>query len=181
MARCSGCRCTGAASGPRVATTNATRSKPPATGRPRPPVIVYGRTTGPASSSSQEYSCSDRRCGTSWSWSRSCAWPSGGCAVPTGSAYGGSGRSGSGSARIGRGRGRPRRRRQVLPHPDDQHGHLVRDVSDVGLRVAEDGQAGTLPGGGDEEERLVHLDDGLAYLPAAEVSSRTPGEALETG
>ena len=46
---------------------------------------------------------------------------------------------------------------------------------------AEHREAGALAGGGDEEERRLHLDDGLAHRPGAEVPAGALGQALEAG
>src|SRR3954447_9603333 len=53
MAWCSGCRCGGGGAPGMVAMTNATRSNSVIDGATRPCVMAYGRTTGPASRSSQ--------------------------------------------------------------------------------------------------------------------------------
>ena len=131
MALCSGSRPTSATGTGRVATTREIRSNLPPVGSVRPRVIAYGRTTGPASASSQN----------------------------------------SSTARSG----------EELAGPDDQHGHLVRDQSDVGLRRTEHREAGSVSGSRHEEEAAVHLDDGLAHVTCGESGSDTAGQALQPG
>ena len=86
---------------------------------------AYGRTTGPASRSSQS--------------------------------------SGARSGSAGIGPGGAFRRVHRLPDPGDEHGHLVRDQAQVGVAGREHRQAGAQPRGRDEEERVLHLDHGLAH------------------
>ena len=75
--------------------------------------------------------------------------------------------------RVGRG--------DVLADPGDQHRHLVGDQADVGVLAGQHRQAGAAAGGGDEQERRLHLDDGLLDLPATEALAGAPGQALEAG
>jgi len=70
---------------------------------------------------------------------------------------------------------------QVLAHSSDQHRHLVGDDSDVCLPGAEHRQAGALPGRHDEQERGLHLDDGLPDRPALELTPGAAGQALDAG
>ena len=62
-------------------------------------------------------------------------------------------------------------RRQVRPGAFDQHRHLVGHEARVGTRRAEHGQAAAVTRGGDEQECLFQLDDGLPDLTDAEVFS----------
>ena len=63
--------------------------------------------------------------------------------------------------------------------PLDQHRHLVGDQPDVGAGGGQHRQARPLPGSGDEQERRLHLHDGLPDGSAAEAASGAAGQALE--
>ncbi len=80
-------------------------------------------------------------------------------------------------------RGQIGARRGAQVHADALHqeGHLVGHLADVGVGVREDREAAAVPGGGDEQERLVELDDGLADLTGLEVAADALGEAVEAG
>src|SRR5262249_8786611 len=69
----------------------------------------------------------------------------------------------------------------MRPDALDQDRHLIGDEAHVGRGRAEHGQAASVARRGHEQEDVVHLDDGLADAPAAEVLTGAPGEALETG
>src|SRR5688572_15816836 len=117
IAMCSGSRPTSGTGTGRVATTREIRSNLAPVGSVRPRVIAYGRTTGPASASSQNSSASLVE--------RPMPGLSNGGLVGAQPGPGG----------------------EVLPGPGDQHGHLVRDQADVDLSRAEHREAGTMPGG----------------------------------
>ena len=70
---------------------------------------------------------------------------------------------------------------QVGSGPFHQHGHLVGNQAGVGVRRAQDRQAAAVTSGGDEQQGLLQLDDGLAYLPDPEVLARAAGQALHPG
>src|SRR5215475_13465321 len=69
----------------------------------------------------------------------------------------------------------------MRPDALDQDRHLIGDEAHVGRGRAEHGQAASLARRGHEQEDVVHLNDGLADAPAAEVLTGAPCEALETG
>ena len=73
------------------------------------------------------------------------------------------------------------RARQVCPDPGTSIAISYATSPMSASASAQHRQAGALAGGGDEEERRLHLDHGLPYRAAAEVPARAPGEALEAG
>ncbi len=86
--------------------------------------------------------------------------------------------AGSGPAEVG---GQPYGGGHVAADAADQQRHLVGELSDVRLHLAQDGQPAAVARRGDEEVGVVEHHHGLAHLPRGEAFTGRAGQAVEAG